>query len=459
MTLKYGTSGFRCDSEKLIKYSEKIGESLSHLMIICNNLKGILSVIVTASHNPKEDNGIKIVDFKGQMINKLQSEYLEYYINNNKKQKIFLNKTNFKLIIGKDTRETGKEIINLISKGIKKVANCNIIDVGYITTPIIHFLSINYKKINNKQQAIKFIEEYSQNIKNTKIKYKPYIDCSGGVGGTILEKNLNNNLKLVCTPQDNILNYNCGSDFLMNSKKLPDVLNIMNNIYGCSLDGDADRSVFWTKKRNKLFILDGDYQLLLLSLFLKKKNINLVAITTSYCNGAAIELLKQNNIDVKITATGMKNLIEEAEKHENTVYFESNGHGTMKIKEEIILKNGQKLVYNNLIGDGIYNIFTFFQILEELDMDMEDWYNLYKKIPNCQFKIPSDKFPELEMNNIGNIIMKPSYIQEKLDIISQEYKGRVFVRPSGTEPVVRFYCESEHNLEKMVKCIFKIFNL
>ena len=459
MTLKYGTSGFRCDSEKLIKYSKKIGESLAHLMIICKSLKGVLSVIVTASHNPEKDNGIKIVDYEGKMIDKLQSEYLEYYVNNSKKQKIFIEKTNFKVIIGKDTRNTGNEIINLISEGIKKVANCNIIRVGYITTPIIHFLSINYSKINNTYQAEKIIEEYSQKIKNARIKYKPYIDCSGGVGSKILEKYSNPNLILICKTQDNVLNYKCGSDFLMNSKKLPHILNDKNNIYGCSLDGDADRSVFWMRNNNKLYILDGDYQLLLWALFLKKKNIKPVAITTSYCNGAVIELLKQNNIDVKITSTGMKNLIEEADKHNNTVYFESNGHGTMNVKEEIVLKNGQKLIYNKIIGDGIYNIFTTFQILEELNMNMEEWYNLYKKIPNCQFKISNEKFPELKMNNIGNRVIEPLYIQEKLDIISQKYKGRVFVRPSGTEPVIRFYCESEKNLEKMVECVFKVFNL
>ena len=106
----------------------------------------------------------------------------------------------------------------------------------------------------------------------------------------------------------------------MNKKKLPNILDNKNNIYGCSLDGDADRSVFWAKKNHKLIILDGDYQLVLWSLFLKKKNINSVAVTTSYCNGAVINLLKKENIDIKITATGMKNLIEEADKHQNVVY-------------------------------------------------------------------------------------------------------------------------------------------
>ena len=93
------------------------------------------------------------------------------------------------------------------------------------------------------------------------------------------------------------------------------------------------------KNKNKIRILDGDYQLVLWSLFLKKKNINSVAVTTSYCNGAVINLLKKENIDIKITATGMKNLIEEADKHKNVVYFENNGHGTMNIEKEIMLKS------------------------------------------------------------------------------------------------------------------------
>ena len=458
MVLNYGTSGFRCDSEKLINYSEKIGEALVNLMDKSRNIKGFLSIIITASHNPENDNGIKIINNQGKMINTNQSKYLEYYINNkNENEKIFV-KNKFKIIIGKDTRKSGEKIINLIIKGIKNVSNCNIIHAGYVTTPIIHYLAKNHKNIHNQKNIQNFIDKYTYQIINKSITSTPYIDCSGGVASKILKK-INNNFKVICKYGENILNHNCGSDYLMTNKKLPDILNNKNNIYGCSLDGDADRSVFWMKNKNKLFILDGDHQLVLWCLFLKKKNINSVAVTTSYCNGAVMNLLKKENIDIKITATGMKNLIEEADKHKNVVYFENNGHGTMNIEKEIILKNGETLLYNNLIGDGIYNVLTTFQILEDLDMNMEDWYNLYKKIPSFQFKIPSDKLPPLKMNNIGNRVIEPEHIQKKLDNISKEYQGRVFLRPSGTEPVIRFYCESEKNLEKMVKHICEIFKI
>ena len=106
MVLKYGTSGFRNDSNQIIKYSEKIGEALIHLMIVSKKLNRFLGIIVTASHNPEKDNGIKIVNEKGEMITKLEEEYLEYYVNNSKNQKIFLNKNNFKIIIGKDNRKS-----------------------------------------------------------------------------------------------------------------------------------------------------------------------------------------------------------------------------------------------------------------------------------------------------------------------------------------------------------------
>ena len=92
-------------------------------------------------------------------------------------------------------------------------------------------------------------------------------------------------------------------------------------------------------------------------------------------------------------------------------------------------------------------------------MDIEEWYHLYKKIPNYQFKISSEKLPELQMNEIGNRLIKPLYIQQYLDEISDKYKGRVFIRPSGTEPVIRFYCESENNLEKMINYVYKKFQL
>lgn len=458
MVLKYGTSGFRNNSNQIIKYSEKIGEGLAHLMIVSKKLNGFLGIIVTASHNPEKDNGIKIVNEKGEMITKLEEEYLEYYVNNSKDQKLFLNQNNFKIIIGKDNRKSCNQIIDLISKGIKKVDNCNIINVEYITTPIIHYLSKQQKHIKNKDQGFYFINKYIQNI-NTELKHSPYIDCSGGVGSIILEKSNIKNIKLVCKSFDNILNLNCGSDYLLNNQQLNSYFDNKDNICGCSLDGDADRSIFWVKKNNKLSILDGDHQLVLWCIFLKKKNINPVAVTTSYCNGSAIKFLKDNNIDVKITGTGMKNLINESKKYKNVVYYENNGHGSASLEKEIILSNGDKLIYNNIIGDGIYNVFSIFQILEEINMDIEGWYNLYKKIPSYQFKISSEKLPELQMDEIGNRVIKPLYIQQYLDAISDKYQGRVFIRPSGTEPVIRFYCESEKKLDQMINYIYEKFQL
>ena len=76
--VKYGTSGFRTHHSVILDISEKIGLALAQLVYYKKESFGIM---ITASHNHHEDNGVKIMDKNGNMITEDIERYLVQYVN------------------------------------------------------------------------------------------------------------------------------------------------------------------------------------------------------------------------------------------------------------------------------------------------------------------------------------------------------------------------------------------
>ena len=74
--LKYGTAGFRTHSDILLSYATKIGMSVVNLLDVNSNLDNFLGIMITASHNKVVDNGIKIVDKNGVMLDSFNEKLL-----------------------------------------------------------------------------------------------------------------------------------------------------------------------------------------------------------------------------------------------------------------------------------------------------------------------------------------------------------------------------------------------
>jgi phosphoacetylglucosamine mutase len=121
--------------------------------------------------------------------------------------------------------------------------------------------------------------------------------------------------------------------------KLPaDVANKPNVKY-CSLDGDADRVVYYYIDQQKKFqLLDGDKISTLFATQLKEllecaeleNQLSLCIVQTAYANGSSTNFI-ENHMKVKVSCvpTGVKHLHHEALKYDIGVYFEANGHGTV----------------------------------------------------------------------------------------------------------------------------------
>jgi phosphoacetylglucosamine mutase len=240
----------------------------------------------------------------------------------------------------------------------------------------------------------------------------------------------------------------------------------------CSVDGDADRLVYFFIDENENFhLLDGDRIATLIADYLMNLvsecgvSLKLGIVQTAYANGASTDFIKnQLNVDVACTATGVKHLHHKALEYDIGVYFEANGHGTVifsqKAKDMIAAAlhnedstDDQKSASNKLlltidlinetVGDAISDMLLVETILHAKGWDLKDWLKTYDDLPNLQQKVKVQDRNVFETADAERICVKPEGLQDKLNNLVKTYKrGRAFVRPSGTEDVVRVYAEA-----------------
>lgn len=236
------------------------------------------------------------------------------------------------------------------------------------------------------------------------------VDCANGVGSLAAEKfkaRVGDRLGLtIVNNGDGILNEDCGADFVKTGQRGPVGLNLTNDGRYCSLDGDADRLVYYFKKNGNFFLLDGDRIAALIATYLQKKlgkqsSVKLGVVQTAYANGASTNYLKSMGIETVCAKTGVKHLHHAALDFDIGVYFEANGHGTVLFSPTAIAKleaeNQTEILLlaklvNQTVGDALSDMLTVEAILYLLNWTMDDWSNIYSDYPNRLMKVLTSYF-------------------------------------------------------------------
>lgn len=100
-------------------------------------------------------------------------------------------------------------------------------------------------------------------------------------------------------------------------------------------------------------------------------------------------------------------------------------------------------VINETVGDAISDMFLVEIILQSNGWNVKDWYNLYMDLPNLQKKISVADRSIITTADAERKVVTPEGLQSGIDEIVDKYpNGRSFVRPSGTEDIVRVYAEA-----------------
>lgn len=164
---------------------------------------------------------------------------------------------------------------------------------------------------------------------------------------------------------------------------------------------------------------------------------------------------------VKCVPTGVKHLHHAAEHHQVGVYFEANGHGTVLFSRETLeqlssyepntpaqstalnhLLNLTQLI-NQTVGDAISDMLLVEVVLAHKSYSGAEWNSLYTDLPNRLVKVVVGDRHLFKTEDAERRLTSPSGLQLKIDELVRKYEGgRAFVRPSGTEDVVRVYAEA-----------------
>ena len=445
MQLTYGTAGFRYPAQIILGIAYNIGQSCA---VLSHQQQKPIGIMITASHNPYTDNGVKLMYYDGSMLSPDDEMFMVESVQHKITYKSLMRKST--IIIGMDTRETSEEIKQLIIRGIHAVdQEPTIVDLGLVTTPELHHETYRH----SYPRTPPYLSAYFSQISDLEYPHV-VVDCANGVGALrmrdIVDKHdLQNNIILHHTDitQSNLLNHKCGSDFVVSQGD--STFCMMDHVLHASLDGDADRIVCYYSENGLFRLLDGDYISALFAYYFYKRvnttGLRVGVVHTAYANSRFLSFIHGLGFETQCTATGVKHLHRAAEEYDIGIYFESNGHGTVLLKETYMDEDLYRFI-NPLIGDGVADVFAICYVLQELDISPKQWYGLFEKLPARTYKMVVKNKDMFKTNEDQSRLINPADMQPILDEI-MKCGCRVFIRPSGTEDIVRMHIEGPTMLE------------
>jgi len=204
---------------------------------------------------------------------------------------------------------------------------------------------------------------------------------------------------------------------------------------GIAFDGDGDRSIFCDSKG---MLLSGDKSALLLSNYLLKKNPNSKVVTCMNSGNSIDEIVTQTNSTIIRTKVGSIEVSRKMITENALLGFEENG-GFMFGKHNYVRDGGMTLALllellassNKSMSEELATLPPSFTTKDKISCKKEDVDRIISKL--------LAEFPSADTTDGIKIIF--------------DKKNWVMVRPSGTEPIVRIYAESdsEKSLETLMK--------
>ena len=350
--------------------------------MLTRSLRADLGVMISASHNPYEDNGIKFFDPDGY---KLSDE----------------------------TEQEIEALIEVPSQGLLAPAD----RIGRAT------------RVESAQE--RYIEFAKRTLpKNLRLDgLRIVIDCANGAGYKVAPEALwelgAEVIKIGVEPNGRNINLKCGSTA---PEALCDKVREVRADIGIALDGDADRVVIVDEKGH---IVDGDQLIAVIaeSWHRRGKLAGCGVVATVMSNLGLERYLQGIGISLARTAVGDRYVVEHMRKHGYNVGGEQSGH--------MVLSDF------TTTGDGLVTALQVLATVVSTAKPVSEVCKRFHPLPQILRNVRYSDGKPLEDTRVRAAI---EGAKERLGD-----QGRVVIRPSGTEPVIRVMAEGDD--ERLVNTV------
>ena len=338
-------------------------------------------IMISASHNPFYDNGIKLINGNGEKMDEKTISYIEDYID-------------------------GK--LNLFGEEMEDVPFAVREEIG---------CTVDYAAGRNRYVGY-LISLATYSYKNVRVG----LDCANGSAWMIAKSVFDalgaKTYVINAEPDGTNINNHAGSTHI---EVLQKFVKDNNLDVGFAYDGDADRCIAVDEKGN---VIDGDLILYIYGKYMKERGklLNNTVVTTIMSNFGLHKAFDEAGINYEKTAVGDKYVYENMVQNGHRIGGEQSGH----------------IIFSKYAttGDGILTSMKMMEVM------------LAKKLPLSKLAEPVTIYPQV-LKNV-RVKSKPE-AQNDADVQQAVAKvaealgdtGRILVRESGTEPVIRVMVEAE----------------
>lgn len=333
-------------------------------------------VVISASHNPVEFNGIKFFDGNGYKLPDALEDEIEQLIKNN-------------------------------MTGLKFPTGPGVGKVKYRTDAREEYINHSIKSVPVNLDGMKIVVDCAEGA-----SYYTSVEALKELGGNIVA--IHNN------PDGTNINANCGSTHM---EELQARVVYEKAKVGLAFDGDADRLLAVDENGN---IIDGDRIMAIVGNHMKSqgKLKNDVIVATVMSNLGFFLMGQKQGITMEQTKVGDRYVLERMKEIDASLGGEQSGH--------IIFLD------ENTTGDGLLSALHLLQVMVETGKPLSELAEIMEVLPQAlvNAKVANHKKDKyLEYPEIAEAIKK---LEEKF-----AGEGRVLIRPSGTEPLVRVMIEGK----------------
>ncbi|MBE6898243.1 MAG: phosphoglucosamine mutase [Ruminococcaceae bacterium] len=253
---------------------------------------------------------------------------------------------------------------------------------------------------------------------------KVLVDCANGSASATAAKmfeKLHADVDIINAEPNGInINDNCGSTHI---KELGRQVKEGSYDLGVAFDGDADRCLAVDCDGN---LVDGDQLIAMFALFLRERGElpNNCAVVTVMSNMGFFQFCKENDIKAEITKVGDRYVLENMREHGYRIGGEQSGH--------IIFQQ------HMTTGDGQLTAVQLLNLLKVKNLSLKEAASVMQVYPQVLVNVRADK----EMKKRLNVDEGVQKELKKWEQILGD-NGRILLRPSGTEPLIRVMVEGK----------------